>query len=502
MSSRKPTSSRRTSRKPPASGRKPTGRLTERDIATSADELLAFQEQIGCRFTRREQRDWFRIYMCGQLSNLERKTMEPIILALMGTGESTIRTAQHYLSQAVWRTEPFLEYTQRLVADWLGEPDGVVILDGSGFPKQGNHSVGVAPQYCGHVGKVANCQEGVFALYVSACGYAFLDERLYLPARWFTADYQERWKACGIPPTVAFRTEPELGLDMLSTLVQRRVLPFRWVTCDERYGEIPAFLDGIAVLRKWYFAEVAVDTRVWRRTPTVEPPGQGLLGAPRLHPRVSRAAPRPYEMRELVTHIPATQWQRRLIKEGSKGPLVAEFACLRVTPVRDELPGERCWAVFRRTVGPQAEVKFYLSNAPATCSLSEFVRVSGLRWPIETGIEEARGEVGMDHYETRSWLGWHHQMAHSILAHLFLVHLQLVIQKKSGPDHCPSPSTHCARHRRRPRAIAQYVGHSALSAASQPRRLSFAPQADPRSAWPTFVQAAKTQNLVVMPYFS
>jgi SRSO17 transposase len=463
--------------------------LTGRDIVISADELLAFQAQFQALFARQEQRDWFRFYLCGQLSNQERKNIEAMVLALLKADESMVRTAQHFVGQALWGTGPFLEQAQRLVANWLGEPEGVVIIDGSGFPKQGSHSAGVAHQYCGHLGKLANCQEGVFALYVSGRGYAFLDKRLYLPARWFTADYQERRQACEIPDTLTFRTEPELGLEMIAELSQRAVLPFRWVTCDERYGEIPAFLDGIAALGKWYFAEVAADTRAWVRTPPVEPPGQGLLGAPRKHPRVKPTAPQPSEMRDLVKLVPADQWQRRQIKEGSQGPLVAEFACLRVTPIRDELPGQRCWVIFRRTLGPQPEVKFFLSNAPATCSLPEFVCVSGLRWPIETGLEEAKGEVGMDHYETRTWRGWHHHMTLSILAHLFLVRLQLVSQKKSRLDHRASASTHCARHRRRVRQFNRYPGGRAVSPTAEPGGVLFASQANTRAAEPTPAKA-------------
>lgn len=478
MSRRKRPVHRRATRRPPASGRKPTGHLRARDIATSADELLAFQAQFQDLFTRQEQRDWFQFFMCGQLSNLERKTVEPMVLALLGADENVIRAAQYFLGEARWDTAPFMERVQTMVADWLGEPDGVVILDGSGFPKQGAHSVGVAPQYCGHVGKVANSQEGAFALYASRRGHAFLDKRLSLPERWFTAEYQKRWKACGIPDSLTFHTEPELGLEMVTQLVQRAIVPFRWVTCDERYAEIPAFLDGIAALGKWYFAEVAADTRVWVHTPPVEPPGQGLLGAPRKYPRVKRTAPRPYEMRELVLQIPRAQWHRRIIKEGNKGPLVAEFACRRVTPIRDALPGERCWVIFRRTLGSQPEVKFFVSNAPRTCPRHEFVRVSGLRWPIETGLKEGKGAVGMDQYETRTWLGWHHQMTLAILAHLFLVRLQLVIQKKSSVDHRSSPSTHCARYRRRPGAVTRHAGDCALSPASKLRRLSVAPQAN------------------------
>jgi SRSO17 transposase len=481
MSRRQRSAHRRARQQPPASGRRPTGRLAARDIAISADELPAFQARFQDLFPRQEQRDWFRFFLCGQLSTLERKTVEPMVLALLGTDANEIRAAQYFLGQAPWDTGPFLERVHRLVTEWLGEAEGVVVVDGSGFPKQGAHSAGVAPQYCGHLGQVANGQEGVFGLYAGRRGHAFLDKRLYLPKSWFTAEYRKRWKACGIPDSVTFRTEPELGLEMVTPLVQRAVVPFRWVTCDERYAEIPAFLDGSAALGKWYLAEVAVDTRAWLHTPPVEPPGQGRLGAPRKHPRVRRTAPRPYQMRELVWQIPRAHWPRRMIKEGGTGPRVAEFACLRVTPVRDELPGERCWAVFRRTLGRQPEMKFFLSNAPCTCPLHEFVRVSGLRWPVETGLEEGKGEVGMDPYETRTWLGWHHQMtlATRSVEHRFRVRLQWVIQKKSGVDHRSGSPTHCPRHRRRPGTVTRHARHNALSPAPQLRRVSVAPQANP-----------------------
>jgi len=155
VSQRKRHPARRASRRPPASGRKPTRRLTTRDIATSADELLAFQAHFQSLFARQEQRDWFRLYMCGQLSNLGRKTVEPMVLALLGANESAIRTAQHFLGQAPWETVPFLEHAQGLVAEWLGEPDGVVIVDGSGFPKQGTHCGTPILWACGQGGQLS-----------------------------------------------------------------------------------------------------------------------------------------------------------------------------------------------------------------------------------------------------------------------------------------------------------------------------------------------------------
>jgi len=405
----------------------------------SAEELQVFHRHFQPLFPRREQRAWSLLYLCGQLSNLERKTIEPMVLSLIGADPNAIRGLQQFIGQGEWDTAPLMIQVQSLVSSWLGEDDGVVIVDGSGFPKQGKYSVGVAHQYCGHLGKIANCQEGVFLVYASRRGYAFVDERLYVPEEWFSPVSRKRWKACGIPETLIFHTEPELGLEMIRSLVQRGVIPFRWVTCDESYGKIPAFLDGIAALDKWYLAEVPADTRVWLRTPAIEPPGRGLFGRPRTHPRVKRTAPRPLELRALSAQLPRTAWQRRKIQEGTKGPLMVELAFVRVTSVCDQLPGPRCWAIFRRTLGSQPETKFYLSNAPADCSKQELTRLTGMRWPVETALEEAKGEVGLDHFETRTWQGWHHHMLQSFLVHLFLIRLRLLFQKKARPSPLPRP---------------------------------------------------------------
>jgi len=439
MSSKTRRINRRALRRPPASGRKPSDQMSARDVILSGDELLAFHRQFQTLFKRREQQNWSLRYLCGQLSNLERKTIEPMVLAQIGADPNAIRGMQQFIGQGTWDSTALMTQAQSLVGGWLGEEDGVVIVDGSGFPKDGRHSVGVARQYCGHLGKIANCQEGVFLVYASRHGYAFLDERLYIPEEWFSDASRKRWKACGIPETLRFHTEPELGLEMIGTLVQRNVLPFRWVACDESYGKIPAFLDGIASLGKWYLAEVPSDTRVWLRRPAIEPPGCGPMGRPRLHPRVKPNAPRPLELCALMNQLPASTWHRRIIKEGSKGPLRVELAFLRVTPVRDQLPGSRCWAIFRRSLGSQPEIKFYLSNAPADCPQAELTRITGMRWPVETALEEAKGEVGLDHFETRTWQGWHHHMLQSFLAHLFLMRLRLLFQKKALPSRPHKP---------------------------------------------------------------
>ena len=410
---------------PPASGRSPSSRFTPEDIAASAEELIAFHDRFQDCFTRREQRAWSLFYLCGQLSNLARKTIEPMVLGLQGTVPRIVRAVQRFITDGTWNQSRMREHQQELIAADLGEAEGVVIVDGSGFPKQGSHSVGVAPQYCGHLGKVANCQEGVFLVYVSARGYAFVDERLYLPACWFTKVYRKRWKACRIPAGVRFQTEPQLALEMIRDLSTQAVIPFRWVTADASYGKNLDFLEEIARLGKWAFIEIPSDTRVWLRTPRVEPPGRSLWGAPRGKPRVVRTAPRPVAVRSLIQHGPRLKWLRAEIKEGSKGPLVAEFAFLRVTALFEELPGPRLWLVFQRRLKPQPEVKFDFSTAPQTCPLQAFIRMSGLRWPVETTLQEGKGEVGLDHNETRTWPGWHHHLSHAFLAHLFLVHLRV-----------------------------------------------------------------------------
>lgn len=425
MSAKTSRADRQSSVCPPASGRPPSSQLKPEDIAASAEELLSFHDVFHDCFSRREQRQWSLFYLCGQLSNIERKTIEPMVLTLHGADPNAVRAAQRFMTESTWDHTRMRDHQHELIAEDLGEVDGVVIADGSGFPKQGSHSVGVAAQYCGHLGKVANCQQGVFLVYVSSRGYAFLDERLYLPECWFTDAYRARWKACRIPESVRFQTEPQLALNMIADLVQRAVIPFQWVTADDSYGKSLVFLQEIDRLGKWGLVEVPADTRVWLRTPAIEPPGRSLLGRPRTRPRVARNAPRPRELRELIAQIPNSKWVRRMIKEGSRGPLVAEFAFLRATTVHEGLPGPRVWLIFRRTLGAEPEVKFYFSNAPTTCPHSEFIRVSGLRWPVETTLQEGKGEVGLDHNETRTWLGWHHHLRHTFLAQLFLLRLRL-----------------------------------------------------------------------------
>jgi SRSO17 transposase len=400
--------------------------LTPQEIEALADELVHYHAVFAELYYRKEQAHWGYRYLQGLMLPIERKSIEPMALALDG---GDIQAMQQFIGQSQWDDEALLEQHWRLVDETLGEVDGVCIVDGSDFPKQGDHSVGVARQGCGRLGKVDNCQAGVFTAYASRKGYTLLDRRLYLPDKWFDAAHRERWHQCGIPENTLFKTKPTLALEMLQAVVQAGTVRFRWVTCDEAFGREPTFLDGVAALLRWYMAEVPHDTRVWRMRPATAGPAWSGRGRRPHKARLVPGAPAPQRVDQLAATLPAEAWQPALIKEGSKGPLVAEFAFQRGVAVRAGLPGPDVWLVFRRTLGADPGLKVYLSNAPAHTPVATLVRVTGMRWPIETALEESKGGLGMDHYEVRSWLGWHHHITLCLLAHHFLVRARARVKK-------------------------------------------------------------------------
>jgi len=415
---------------PPPSGRPPDHNLAPRDVEALAPELVAYHAHFAPLFQRSEQRSWALAYLHGQLLELDRKSIEPMALALEG---GDVQGMQQFISVGPWDDQRVLEKHQELVAETLGDAEtGALILDGCDFPKQGTYSVGVARQWCGALGKVANCQASVVACYASKHGFTLVDRRLYLHKSWFTPEYRSRWERCGIPDDISFHTRPELAAEVVSTLARRKVLPFRWVTCDEAYGTNPAFLDAISALDLYYFAEVPHDTRVWLERPPTAVPTRGKRGPAPQRERVMAQAPAPLRVDTLAAQVPPAQWQRWQIKEGAKGPMVAEFAFLRVVPVRGDLPGPESWLVLRRSLGATPELKPYLCNAPVSTRQSKLVWASGMRWPVETAIKESKGEVGLDQYEVRGWVGWHHHTTLSFLAHHFLVRQRCRMGKKIG----------------------------------------------------------------------
>ena len=405
----------------------PKCNLSPRDVEGLVDKLKAYHTLFEPAFHRPEQADWAEMYLQGLVGDQPRKSVEPIALSL----GVNVRDLQHFIGQSRWCNEPVVEVHQCLVGETLGEPDGVALIDESGVVKQGDDSVGVAHQYCGSVGKVANSQVGVFLGYVSRKGYTLADARLFMPEQWFDAEHADKRRKCGVPKDATFKTKPELALGLLQDAVRCGSLPFQWVAADALYGDAPHFRDGVAQLGKRYFTEVACSTHVWRHRPAVIlPPWLGHGPHPK-RLRLRTPTHRPVRVDQLVRRIPKTAWSRCTIKEGSKGPIICDFAFLRITEAREGLPGSEVWLIIRRNVEDPSVLKFYLSNAPADTAVSEFVRLSGMRWPIETTFEEGKGEVGMDHYETRSWLGWHHHMLLTALAHHFLIWVRVRFHERA-----------------------------------------------------------------------
>ncbi len=395
--------------------------LKPEEVKGLADELVAYHGEFADLYYRVEQAHWGYMYLQGLIAPLESKSIQPMAMALE---EGDIQAMQQFISQGRWQDEKLLKKHWRLVNQTLGEEDGVWIVDGSGFPKKGEYSVGVARQWCGQLGKVDNCQEGVFAAYASRKGYTLLDRRLYLPEEWFDEDHRERWEKCGIPDDTHFKTKPELALEMLEVVMAEGTLDFRWVTCDEAYGRDTAFLDSVAELGLWYYAEVPHNTQVWEARPQTAIPEWSGQGRRPTKERLVEGEPTPKRVDRIAAAVPAQEWTPYLIKEGSKGPMVAEFAFRRVIEVRAELPGREIWLILRRSLGEKPELKTYLCVAPADTPRSELVRIAGMRWPVETAIEDGKDDLGMGDYMVRSWLGWHHHMTECILAHHFLVRVQ------------------------------------------------------------------------------
>ena len=405
----------------PAPTPPPVCNLAPRDVEQFVDALAAFHAHFVPAFRWPEQAEAANVYLEGLVGQQPRKTIERIAL----TQGRNVRDLQHFIGQSLWPIEPVIARQQHLIADTLGEPDGVVLIDESGVVKQGSASVGVAPQYCGAVGKIANCQVGVYLGYASRHGYTLADGRVFLPQAWFDDAHADARAACGVPDDLTFQTKPELALALLQDAVRRGSLPFRWVAVDALYGDTPAFLDGVAALDKWYFAEVACATRVWCAPPLVELPAWSGRGRKPTRLRLAPGQPGAQRVDVVMDRLPPQAWTRHVIKEGSKGPLICDFAAVRVTVVREDLPGNTVWLVIRRNVADPSEVKFYLSNAPVTTPLATLVRMSGVRWAVECSFAESKGEVGLDHYETRSWAGWHHHLVLVMLAHHFLVRLRV-----------------------------------------------------------------------------
>jgi SRSO17 transposase len=389
-------------------------------------ELDLFLDRYAPLFGRDEAQDHANRFVQGLLLGGDRRSVENIAEAIAG---SVVRSLQKFIGQAPWRDDEVLEELQRQVSATFGDSDAALNVDETGFPKKGTKSVGVKRQYAGCLGRTDNCQVGVFVNYRSAMGHTLIDGRLFLPEEW-AADYARRQEA-GVPDAVVFRTKPELGVEMVQQAVERG-LPFRWVTADSVYGDSPTFVQGVRALGKWYVVDSSADARVWLTEPEVIPAGTKTRGRTTAKPK---AATKPERVDEVVARLPATAWRRLVVAEGSQGPRLYEYAVLWVWFSEEGLPSGRERLLVRRSLGQQAELKYHRSNAPAEIPLETLTQVRGGHWSVEQSFQAAKGECGLDEYETRGWVGWHHHIALSLLALAFLaLQRQRLGEKRAAND--------------------------------------------------------------------
>ena len=395
--------------------------LRPHDVEGLSQALVDYATQFTSAFARKDQAAWMHRYLTGLLSQHPRKSIEPIALA----HGFPIRAMQAFIADSPWSPLPLRDQHHRLVAQTLADDDAVLLIDESGFPKQGQQSVGVARQYCGALGKICSCQVGVFLGYASRKGYTLLDGQLFVPEHWFSDAMAPLRQEVGLPPELTFQTKPAIAGALLQSSIARGSLSARGVAADALYGHAPAFRDAVAELGLWYFTEVSCDQLIWRRTPALIGPVWSGKGRKPSKQHLKTPSNAPYRVAELVWRLPKSAWTRATIKEGTKGPIVCEFAFVRVHEARNGLPGRRQWLVLRRNVDDPKVVKYYLSNAPETIATIRLAQMSGVRWPIELIFEVGKDELGMDQYETRCWRGWHHHMVLVMLAHHFLGRVRL-----------------------------------------------------------------------------
>jgi SRSO17 transposase len=355
--------------------------------------LAAVHARIAPRFKRPEARARARAgrYLAGLLGPVERRNGWQLAEHL---GERTPDGVQRLLRTARWDADAVRDDLRAYVVEHLGDPEAALIVDETGFLKKGTKSVGVARRYSGTAGRIENCQIGVFLAYAAAKGRAFLDRALYLPQAW--ADDPDRRREAGVPAELTFATKGKLAQAMLERASAAGV-PAAWVAGDEPYGNDGGFRRWLEQRRRPYVLAVARSHAVWSGS-------DGALAQGRAE--------------DLVAAVPADGWQRIEVGAGSKGPRVFDWARGR-WPFRPE-GGFAQWLLIRRSVSRPEELAFYHAYGRAETPVETLARVAGTRWALEEGFERAKGEVGLDQYEVRSWAGWHRHVTLCLLAHACL----------------------------------------------------------------------------------
>jgi len=402
-------------------------RLCVKDLDKSLDKLICLHGGYISHFvskTRSVVKQSFQ-YLQGTLLEKGDGTMCSYAKNVPGCNNQSLT---HFVSDSPWDHEPVLDHIQRDVIRYIGDrKNGAIHVDESCFPKQGNDSVGVQRQYCGRLGKVANCQVGVFLGYNNGSYRTLIDERLYLPKEW--AEDQMRRKKCGVPDDIVFKTKIELAWEMILHAKKNHV-PFGWIGIDCFYGKDSGLRDQIDNGGMIYIADIRCDTLVWLECPEIMVPErkEGVRG--RTPTRMKAIGAGPIHVEDLKEQLDDSQWNHVFIRDTERQELWSTMATVRVFPVVDSLPGGELWLIIRKDDG-ENEVKYQLSNAPLDISLQCFAQMSGSRYWIERTFEDGKGIAGLAEYQVRSWTGWHHHMTMTLLAMLYLMSLTMDLGEKA-----------------------------------------------------------------------
>jgi SRSO17 transposase len=384
------------------------------------DQLNRYLAGYSACFEKRHLR-YFLGFEQGILSALERKSLEPI--ALHHIGEHQVRGLQHFFTRSTGWDDMLKEHYQNQLAEQIADVDGFMSVDESCFVKKGKASVGVSRQYCGRLGKVENCQAGVFVSYASKRGYGLLDSRLYLPQEWFGEDRASERTRCQVPVEASFHTKNEIAQELIAQVREQKRFPVRWLGCDAAFGSDHSFLDALPE-ELFYFAAVGEDELVFLGLPEVAVPqnSPGKRGGRFKHPRASFP---PVEVKTIAIDE-SIPWTTTVLAEGAKGPIVSETKCVRCYSSRKvkqhQLPYKENWLYLRKY--ENGKIRYFLSNGPEDTDMGLLDKLATLRWSIEQCFQECKSYLGMAQYESRSYAAWHRHMLLVMVAHLFTIVLR------------------------------------------------------------------------------
>ena len=377
-----------------------------------ADHTVPYLSHLG----RKEHREHFITYLMGLMSDLPRKSVEPIAIAYQGPG--AIRNLCKFMSVSKWDTDAMkAEYQDNLSATF-SDSEAMITIDGCDMAKKGKETVGITRQYCGETGKKDNCQATVMIGYAGSNGYGLIDYQLYMPTVWFSGGYAARRAKNGVPSQLKFKTKNEMAAEMVNKIVESKKFPAKYIGLDAGFGCDYSLLDGFPE-DMVYFAEVHNDCKVFFENPGVYLPEYSGFGR---RPSKLVTDGVPVMVKNLIDSA-ELPWERVMLGIGSKGPIFTEDKIRVVTQVRNGLPAKNVWLYARKK--EDGSIKYALCNAPLDASKEQLRNISLMRWSIEQCFRECKNNLGMNHCEIRSWEGWHRHILFTFITHLFIAKLRI-----------------------------------------------------------------------------